>query len=190
MGTYPIMLHVKNKNVIVVGGGKVAYKKITSLLIAGADITVISPTVISPIKKLVDERQIRWLQKTVKREDLRDAFVIIAATNNEKVNKLIAQSSSSHQLVNVVDNQKTGNFQVPATLRRGKLTIAVATSGASPKLAKMIRNELAEIYDESYESYLDFLYQYREKIKQLKLDDRTKDRMLEEILHEKKKNLS
>lgn len=109
MGKYPIMLHVKNKNVIVVGGGKVAYKKITSLLIAGADITVISPTVISPIKKLVDEGQLRWHQKTVKNEDLRDAFVIIAATNNEKINKLIAQSSSSHQLVNT-KRKETSKF--------------------------------------------------------------------------------
>ena len=62
--------------------------------------------------------------------------------------------------------QKEGNITFPNQLRRGKLTISVSTDGASPKLAKQIIQNLAQTYDESYEDYIDFLYESRQLIKE------------------------
>jgi len=183
MESYPIMLNVHNKNAVVIGGGKVAYRKITSLLKAGANVTVVSPDLHERVKKLVVENEICWLEKRFEQQDIETAMIVIAATNVQQVNKQIVQFSSDHQLVNVVDNKESSNFHVPAKLTRGKLTIAVATDGASPTLAKSIRDELALIYDESYGSYLAFLSIARERVLSEKYDDAMKARLLEEIIN-------
>ncbi|MFB4475870.1 NAD(P)-dependent oxidoreductase, partial [Oceanobacillus caeni] len=107
-----------------------------------------------------------------------------AATNSREVNAFVASSAGNHQLVNVVDNQELGNFQVPAKLSRGKLTISVATEGASPGLSKVICNELGEIYDDSYEQYLSFLAVAREKVKHSNMSKKTKTKLLKTITNE------
>jgi len=179
--TYPIMMNMENKVAVVVGGGRVAYRKIVGLLRAGASITIISPVIHGKIKKLLATSQMTWKNKLFEPEDLRNALLVIAATNNKKVNEHVAASTESHQLVNIVDDQEKSDFHVPAKLTRGDLTIAVATDGASPILTTVIRDELAEIYDESYEDYLQFLAVSREQIKHLPLNQDLKRQMLKQI---------
>lgn len=181
MESYPVMLNLCNKDAVVVGGGKVAYRKIMSLLKAGAQVTVISPCLYEPVKKLIDENKIRWYEKKVEPNDLAFGVIVIAATNDKKVNEQVALSSSHHQLVNVIDNKEISNFHVPAKLTRGKLTIAVATEGASPTLAKNIRNEIALVYDESYGDYLEFLAHARAEVLSKKFDDVVKNQLLKEL---------
>ena len=188
MESYPIMLNLERKKAVIVGGGKVAYKKTCSLLLTGAKITVISPTLNTQMKKLLDEKRLTWKQKKVEPHDIAHAFLIIAATNNKMVNKQIATQVSNNQLVNIADNLHLSNFHLPAKMTRGKLTIAVATGGASPKLAKKIRDELAITYDESYEQYVQFLAHVREQLKQVNINTKAKETYLEEILHPKYKN--
>ena len=87
-----------------------------------------------------------------------------------------------HQLVNVVDNPELSNFHVPAKLTRGDLTISVATGGASPTLAKVIRDELSSVYDDSYAEYFSaFLAEVREKVRNSPLDRATKMQYLKEV---------
>src|SRR5690554_374014 len=105
MKSYPIMLNIQDKKVVIVGGGRIAYRKIVSLLEAGAQITVISPMIHIKIEKLIAENRILWKKKVFEPDDLDCAFIVIAATNNEKVNAHVASSVSAYQLVNVVDNQ-------------------------------------------------------------------------------------
>lgn len=181
MESYPIMLNICNKDAVVIGGGKVAYRRIMSLLKAGANVTVISPYLNEPVKKLIDENKVHWFEKRFEADDLAFAMIVVAATNDKKVNEQVALLSSRHQLVNVVDNKEISNFHVPAKLTRGKLTIAVATEGASPTLAKKIRDEIALVYDESYGDYLEFLALAREEILGKKFDDVVKNKLLEEL---------
>lgn len=181
MKSYPIMLNIQDKKVVIVGGGRIAYRKIVSLLEAGAQITVISPMIHIKIEKLIAENRILWKKKVFEPDDLECAFIVIAATNNEKVNAHVASSVSAYQLVNVVDNQEISTFHVPAKLTRGDLTISVATSGASPTLAKVIRDELALIYDNSYERYLEFLSQARIMVKNSDCNPATKIQLLKVI---------
>lgn len=174
---------MKDKKVGVVGGGKVAYFKIQSLLREGAAITVISPELDSRLASLVDQKKVQWLQKEYERSDVESAFLIIAATNDKYLNERVEEEAGSNQLVNLVTDPERGNCHFPAALHRGKLIMAVSTGGASPKLTKKIRDHLTTIYDESYEAYVDFLYECRMKIK--KYNDKALQRqLLEEVLQD------
>lgn len=181
MGAYPIMLNIKNQEVVVVGGGTIAYRKIRGLLQAGANITVISPEIEERIETLRRERRIDWRKKEFESADITSALIVIAATNSNVVNELVAFATMKHQLVNVVDNPELSNFHVPAKLTRGDLTISVATGGASPTLAKVIRDELSSVYDDSYAEYLAFLAEVREKVRNSPLDRATKMQYLKEV---------
>ncbi|WP_257348479.1 NAD(P)-binding protein [Pseudalkalibacillus decolorationis] len=174
MSHYPIMINLQGKKAVVIGGGKVAYRKILSLLEAKAEVTVVSPAVIVEVKTLIDKNGVSWYKKQVEATDYQDAFIVIAATNRKETNQEVAEQAGSHQLVNIVDQPNLGNFHVPAKLTRGKLTIAVSTGGASPILAKKIRDDLSKTYDETYEDYLEDLFKYREKIKQMPLSEQEK----------------
>lgn len=182
---YPITLELQGKSVVIAGGGTVAYRKIQSLMKAGANITVVSPEAIDPIKDLDEEGSLLWIQKPVEDKDYEDAFIIIAATNQPGVNRQIAETAKSRQLVNVVDEPSLGNFSVPAIVRRGRLLIAVSTGGASPVLAKRIKKELQEIYTSDYEGFTAFLYECRQLIKKWDGPLEEKHRILNEMLEER-----
>lgn len=184
MKSYPIMLNIEGKAVVVVGGGLIAYRKITGLLQAGAYITVISPVIHSKIEQLFIENKISWKNKSFEPVDLDSALIVIAATNSEIVNTFVASSAGKHQLVNIVDNPELSTFHVPAKLTRGDLTISVATGGGSPTLSKSIRDELAVIYDDTYGDYLEFLTLSREKVKHSIFDQTIKTKLLKAITND------
>lgn len=181
MEAYPVMLNLHGKKALIVGGGKIAYRKAIGLLKAGAEITMISPDIYSEFHILLEKGQIRWKQKEFEESDLRDALIVIAATNKKSINREIAQLASDHQLINVVDDSRISNFHVPAKITRGKLTIAVGTEGASPILAKKIRDELAGVYDESYRDYLHFLEDARKLVYSKEKNTLMRTQLLTEI---------
>ncbi|MDM5238301.1 precorrin-2 dehydrogenase [Bacillus cereus] len=179
---YPLTVRVDKKRVVVIGGGKVAGFKIIPLLKQGADIVVVSTELDANLVKLVEEKQIRWYQREYEKSDIKDAFLVVAATSDSVLNEQIAEDASVNQLVNVITNPESGNVHFPAAIHRGLLNVAVSTGGASPKLAKKIRDDIANKYDETYESYLDFLYEVRMKVKELQLEKRQKNIALQEVL--------
>ncbi|EEL71748.1 Precorrin-2 dehydrogenase [Bacillus mycoides] len=132
--------------------------------------------------KLVEEKQIRWYQREYEKSDIKDAFLVVAATSDSVLNEQIAEDAAVNQLVNVITNPESGNVHFPAAIHRGLLNVAVSTGGASPKLAKKIRDDIANKYDEKYESYLDFLYEVRLKVKELQVEKRQKNILLQEVL--------
>lgn len=161
---YPIMVQLEGKKVVVVGGGKVAERKIGSLLGTGACVFVVSPRVTDEIYRLSQEGTIIWEQKAVAAKDLRDAFLIFAATSDKEINQQVKEWAGQHQLVTIADNPDGSDFHVPAHVKRGRLSLAVSTGGASPTLARKIREQLEGQFDEKYEDYLDFLYSTRQWI--------------------------
>ncbi|EMX0192264.1 precorrin-2 dehydrogenase [Bacillus thuringiensis] len=179
---YPLTVRVNEKRVVVIGGGKVAGFKIIPLLKQGADIVVISPELDANLVKLVEEKKIRWYQREYEKSDIKNAFLVVAASSDSILNEQVAEDAAENQLVNVITNPESGNVHFPAAIHRGLLNIAVSTGGASPKLAKKIRDEIANKYDETYESYLDFLYEVRVKLKDLQLEKRERNILLQEVL--------
>jgi precorrin-2 dehydrogenase/sirohydrochlorin ferrochelatase len=168
---YPMMVDLSGRRCAVVGGGAVAERKIASLLDAGASAVVISPAFTTHIEQWISENRLEGIAREYVSSDADNAFLLIAATDDEQVNRRVHADAAARGLwVNVVDKPEWSSFIVPAVVRRGKLTIAVSTSGASPSAAAAIRNEIASQYGEEYEIYLDFLSEFRLKVKEIVKD--------------------
>ncbi|WP_445505896.1 NAD(P)-binding protein [Niallia sp. 03190] len=185
---YPLMVKMENKECIIVGGGKVAFRKTTTLLKEKANITIISPEVCPELEDLEADGKLTIIKRQAVDDDFTFAFYVVAATNDEQVNKQIAKKLEKTKLVNIASSTLDGNCQVPASFQKGKLILTVSTSGASPMLAKKIRDEWSSVYDDNFEQYLDFLYEAREIIKQLHLSAQHKRELLQEIIDEQYKN--
>lgn len=181
---YPINLDLEGKPVVVVGGGKVAERKVAGLLEAEADVTLISPDITEGLKQLAAQGAIAWRQKEVSPEDLLQAAIVIAATNDSTTNAEVNTMAKPHQLVNLADNRKDSDFHTPSVIRRGGLVITVSTSGASPILSKRISREIAGRYDEDYEGYLEFLFACRARIVKEVKDPKKKRQLLAALVEQ------
>lgn len=180
----PIMVDLHNKDVVLIGGGKVAARRINVVVRYTHNITVISPEVHDDIRALIEQGTIHWQARRYRGNDVQNADFIIIATDNSELNDSISRESSSSALVNVASNAEAGNATFPSIIHRGKLTLSVSTNGASPQLTKQIKNELETKYDESYESYIDFLNQCRIKVKHTSLSTSEKQSLLKSLLSE------
>lgn len=185
---YPVMLNLENKRVLIVGGGKVATQKAKMLLGQNAKIVVVSPTLTKILHTYVLNNQIQWIEREFYQADAKDAFLVIAATNDGDVNAKVLESCLENQLVNIVDSPEDSIFYNMAFLDRGKLKIAISTEGASPLLAKQIKQDLNDFFDDGYEEYLNFLLAAREQIKRLVSEEERKYLLLQELLEEKFRN--
>jgi precorrin-2 dehydrogenase/sirohydrochlorin ferrochelatase len=148
---YIACLKLSGRRCVVVGGGDVGLEKVEGLLACDGDVTLVAPDAIEPLRELADERSIRWERRDYRPEDLEGTFMVIAATSDTEVNISIYEDAERRaMLVNVVDVPPLCNFILPAIIRNGPLAIAISTAGASPALAKRIRDEIAEEYGEPY----------------------------------------
>ncbi|WP_347549586.1 NAD(P)-dependent oxidoreductase [Pseudalkalibacillus hwajinpoensis] len=182
MSEFPVTLNLTCKRVLIVGGGKIAKRKISSLLGCGALLTVVSPSIDKDIRDIASDHHITLIEREVTADDLKDAFLIITTADSSKVNDFVVKHAGENQLVNASHESGAGNVSLPATLRQGRLNISVSTGGASPLLAKKIRDELAMKYDYTYRDYVERLYQLRVIVKQMNLKENKRKKILEKAL--------
>jgi precorrin-2 dehydrogenase len=148
---YIACLKLTGRRCLVVGGGEVGLEKVEGLLACDGDVVLVSPDAIEPLRQLADEGSIRWERREYRSEDLEGTFMVIAATGDSEVNIGVYEDAERQaMLVNVVDVPPLCNFILPAIIRTGPLAIAISTAGASPALAKRIRDEIADEYGEPY----------------------------------------
>jgi precorrin-2 dehydrogenase / sirohydrochlorin ferrochelatase len=141
--SYPILVDLAGRPVLVVGGGRVAERKVRGLLAAGAAVRVVSPALTPGLAGLAGAGDLRVEARPWRPGDLAGAVLAVAATGEPAVNRRVAEEGRAlGVLVNVVDDPDRGGFTVPAVLRRGDLTVAVATSGRTPGLAGALRRRL------------------------------------------------
>ncbi len=159
---YPAFLNLEGKKCIVVGGGKVAERKVASLLKSRARVLVISPDLTATLMRYKAAKTIRHSAREYRAGDLKGAFLVIAATSDDLVNRDISRNAGG--LVNVVDVPELANFILPAVVNHGPLTIAVSTGGASPAMAASVRRELEQFYSADFGAYLMFLGKLRKDI--------------------------
>jgi precorrin-2 dehydrogenase/sirohydrochlorin ferrochelatase len=165
MRYFPAFLNLHRKRCLVVGGGQVAERKVRILLRAGAAVDVIGPRLSSALSLLKARRKIRHRARLYRYGDMREAFLVIAATNNQGTNEGIAQEAEKRKiLVNVVDDPGRCNFIVPSRIERGDLLIALSTSGKSPALAKSLRQKLQREIGPEYAFLLRLLGEVRQRI--------------------------
>lgn len=149
---FVVNLVLDGRLVVVVGGGAVASRKIEDLLAADARVAVVAPRACERIRDLANAGRIRARWGAYESADLEDAFLVVAATDDEAVNARVSSDAQARGLlVNVVDRPALCTFTLPATLRRGDLTLAVATEGLCPALAGVLREELEQRYGPEYE---------------------------------------
>lgn len=178
----PIMLSVKGDTVVVIGGGKVATRRILPLLEVEVNIIVISPRVTADIKTWHEQKRLQWKAKCFEPIDIKKAAIIFAATNQPNVNLQVYEAAEKHQLINLADRPDLSDFFVPALFRRGKLIVSISTSGASPGLSRQIKQQLSTIYDENYESYVEFLNKCRQTVQSTISTQQTRNMILKELL--------
>ncbi|WP_345242681.1 NAD(P)-binding protein [Pontibacillus salipaludis] len=187
MSQLPLMVEMTGLCAVVIGGGKVAWKRAKALVENGAMVTIVSPHLTDSLQELVSLGKIKWLDKRFEASDAREAFLLIVATDDEEVNERVLQEAAHIPLINDATNAERGNITFPGLFRRGKLTISVSTDGASPRLTSSILSKIREHYDD-YGPYVDFLYECRQQIKHSSMDEGEKRRLLHEIVEERYKD--
>ena len=172
---YPIMLDVRNRTALVIGGDRTAAEKATNLSLCGARVTVMDSFFCSELHDLERSGSITLWHKQYEPGDLEGFFVVVAATTNDaEISEAIWQEAQQRgQLINIVDMPARCNFILPSILRRGQLTISVSTEGASPSIAKRIRQQLESEFPPAYATYLRLAAIARAYIKKHGSDIRT-----------------
>lgn len=141
---YPLMLDLSGREVLVVGGGPVAHGRVRGLLVSGARVTVVTPEVTESLAELVAEGDVVWHARPFAASDVVGAALVFTATGIEAVDGEVAAAARARGIfVNSADDLARCDFHVPAVARRGDITIAVGTGGASPALAARLRDRFA-----------------------------------------------
>ncbi|AYN24654.1 siroheme synthase CysG [Buchnera aphidicola] len=146
MNYLPIFLDLKDKNVLVVGAGKVAFNKIKLLLRSGAIINIISKNISSEIKILLDQKKVHWISEKFHFSYLNKIFLVIAATNDIQLNQKIFETCNNLCiLVNVVDDQEKCSFIFPSIIDRSPVIVAISSGGTAPVLLRLLREKIESI---------------------------------------------
>ena len=178
---YPINLKIDDMKIVIIGGGKVAYRKCMNFLAFNKKVKVISQEFIEEFEEIKD--QIEMIKDSYDEKYIKDDFVVVAATNNKEVNhKIGIYCRQYNKLVNVVDDKDLSNFTVPSFVKRGDLLLSVSTGGKSPSLSSKIRKDLEEVYDDSYEEYVKLLGEARDNIIENTSDIKERRKKLKELV--------
>ena len=178
---YPINLKIDDMKIVIIGGGKVAYRKCMNFLAFNKKVKVISQDFIEEFEEIKD--QIEMIKDSYDEKYIKDDFVVVAATNNKEVNhKIGIYCRQYNKLVNVVDDKDLSNFTVPSFVKRGDLLLSVSTGGKSPSLSSKIRKDLEEVYDDSYEEYVKLLGEARDNIIENTSDIKERRKKLKELV--------
>ena len=159
MKYYPVFLDMKDRKVLVVGGGFVALQKIKTLLDSGAIVKVITKELIAKeIKELPVSLEIREYNEN----DMIGVSIVIAATNSHEVNtKIFEHSKKYNVLLNAVDDKDNCDFILGAIVNKGDITVTISTAGKSPIVAKKIRDKVNEMLNINYENLLEVYGNFR-----------------------------
>jgi uroporphyrin-III C-methyltransferase/precorrin-2 dehydrogenase/sirohydrochlorin ferrochelatase len=154
-GYYPVLLDLRGRRAVVVGGGAVAETKVGPLAEAGAAVTVVAPALTPGLALRVREGAVNHVARAYAHGDVGDAYLVIAATDDPEVNHAVhAEAEARGALVNVVDDPPYCGFILPSILRRGELVVAVSTSGNAPALAVRIRERIERELGNEYARFL------------------------------------
>lgn len=181
---YPIHVNIEGKKCLVVGGGKTAERKVSTLMRYSGKVVVVSPTITQKIETLSKKKKILWHKRMYKAADLNKAFLVFCATNSKKINREVSKEAKRRGImVNLVDSLEDGDFISPSLLERGHLKVSISTDGLAPLLSKRLREELEKRFGKEYRQYIALIAKVRSTIlKNKRLSDRTKRKKLDHLL--------
>ena len=161
---YPVILKLKGKKCVIVGGGQVAARKLVTLCEAGAEVTVVAPELGAELLKEAEKHSCQLIKDYYKAEYLQQAFIVIAATNDASINRQITDAAPL--LCNNITEPELSNFTVPSSFTQGDITVALATGGM-PAFTRMLKKRLQEVITPDIASFNDFLRQQRHVVQQI-----------------------
>jgi len=162
----PIFINLKQKPVLVVGGGDIALRKINLLLKAQARVDCLSPFFCEGMNSLSRDNYVNLINKSFEPADIKDYSVIIAATDDATVNSSISSIAHDKRIpVNVVDSPALSSFIMPSIVDRSPVIIAVSSAGKAPVLARIIRAKLETVIPSAYGILAEIAGEYRQKVK-------------------------
>ena len=143
---YPIHLDIKDMNITIIGGGKIAFRKCQFFLENNKYVTVVAKAFIPEFKE-VEAGAIKLIQDEYRHSYIDDSFLVIAATDDVLLNEEIGLYCQGRQkLVNVASDVRMSNFIIPGQVQRGDLLLSVSTGGKNPRLTKEIKEKLQREY--------------------------------------------
>lgn len=165
MALFPIFLKLEGRRCLVVGAGKVALEKITTLLPTGAALRVIAPEVCEPIAALAKEQRLILIRREFQPSDLEGQMLVVTATNSREVNHSVFLAAQQRGLLcNSADDPPNCDFYFASTVQRGDLQIAISTAGESPALAQQLRREIDEALPSGVGPWLKELGELRREV--------------------------
>ena len=163
---YPIVLDLSGRRCVVVGGGAVAERKVEGLLAAGAAVTVVSPELTEGLEARAARREIKLARRCYRRGDLAGASLAFVAVGEPRLSAAVAREGRRQGVwVNAADDPEHCDFFLPSILRRGKLVVAIATGGASPALARAVREEIERLLPTDYAELAETVAEVRRELK-------------------------
>ena len=167
MSYFPFMIELDNERCLIAGGGTVAYRKVCSMLEFGAVVTVVSPEFCPELLELAEHpARLTLIKRCVQPQDIDGAFVVIMATDDEKVNHDMAELCRQQRiLVNVVDVKADCGFYFPAIIKDKEVVISVSTGGQSPVLAGTIKRNIESHLGRNYGDIAERMGELREQVK-------------------------
>ena len=161
---YPVFLRIEGKRALVVGGGPVGERKLKGLVESGASCVVVSPKVTPGIEAIIGDR-VEWRSRTFEPADLDGVAIAVAATDSQRVNAEVVEAAHTRGvLVNDATSLDRSDFTLPATVRRGGMTLAVSTEGGSPAYAKLVRTMLEDAFGGEHAAMVELLSELRPRV--------------------------
>ena len=166
MDYLPIFADLKQRPVLVVGGGEVAARKIDLLLRAGAQVRIVAQALSPELEQRKQAAEVSWLAQAFLPEQLDDVFLVIAATDDAALNaEVFEQANQRFVMANVVDDQPKCSFIFPSIVDRSPIVVAISSSGKAPVLARMLREKLETLLPTSLGQMADIAGRWRESVK-------------------------
>lgn len=185
MGYFPFFMEISGKKGVIVGGGRVAARKVEKLTAFGPHLTVIAPRIEECVRvqeKLFQENaaaSLCFCEREFESEDLEGADFVIAATDDEALNGRISEYCMARRIpVNVVDDREKCSFFFPALVREGSLTVGISTDGKSPLAASRVREEISRCLPEGIGEIIDLMGQVRPHVRKLDVEEADRKQIL------------
>jgi precorrin-2 dehydrogenase/sirohydrochlorin ferrochelatase len=182
MAVFPLFIRLNDRKCVVVGGGRVAYRKICSLLEFDAKVTVITAQALEEVQELWKKGRIKLIYGSCFEKEIENAFLVLAATSDRELNSRIYRECAARGIfVNVADSPEECTFIFPSVVKKGDVVVGISTSGGSPALAKQIRQRIEKVFPGDFEQVADIIVNARKRVMESIQDLCGRDEVLKRI---------